>query len=330
MNGITYERSEDGSIHVYGTSTGRSYYYLVSPNKNTDVLIPAGTYTFAPYCMLQDNTMIYFAVYGRGSFLSYRPKNNIQGYVTGTIADNAHRIDAYIVVEKADVTVDMIIRPMVVPGVTPPTDYEGYKGMRKDIQLLGEATFGATLDVISGIGTADWTVRTFDGTETWNSWGVDNITEGITGFYTFDVDDYDYAYTSDAFSSHTISIPNSWGGEAIGFGFANENSTRYFFVSVYNELLDNTESNEKAVESWKAYLATQYAAGTPVQIAYKLEEPIPFQIEGEQILALKGINNILTDADTVTATGREDPVHYVDKKFAELSAAIVASSSEAE
>ena len=330
MNGITYERSEDGSIHVYGTSTGRSYYYLVSPNKNTDVLIPAGTYTFAPYCMLQDNTMIYFAVYGRGSFLSYRPKNNIQGYVTGTIADNAHRIDAYIVVEKADVTVDMIIRPMVVPGVTPPTDYEGYKGMRKDIQLLGEATFGATLDVISGIGTADWTVRTFDGTETWNSWGVDNITEGITGFYTFDVDDYDYAYTSDAFSSHTISIPNSWGGEAIGFGFANENSTRYFFVSVYNELLDNTESNEKAVESWKAYLATQYAAGTPVQIAYKLEEPIPFQIEGEQILAMKGINNILTDADTVTATGREDPVHYVDKKFAELSAAIVASSSEAE
>ena len=101
-------------------------------------------------------------------------------------------------------------------------------------------------------------------------------------------------------------------------------------MSVYNELLDNTESNEKAVESWKAYLATQYAAGTPVQIAYKLEEPIPFQIEGEQILAMKGINNILTDADTVTATGREDPVHYVDKKFAELSAAIVASSSEAE
>ena len=331
MNGITYERSEDGSIHVYGTSTGRSYYYLVSPNKNTDVLIPAGTYTFAPYCMLQDNTMIYFAVYGRGSFLSYRPKNNIQGYVTGTIADNAHRVDAYIVVEKADVTVDMIIRPMVVPGVTPPTDYEGYKGMRKDIQLLGEATFGGTLDVISGIGTADWTVRTFDGTEKWYTWGVNNITDGVTGFFSYDINDYDHAHVNDAISSHMInSLGSSWGGKTEGIGFSGQDSNKYIIFSISNTLLQDTSTNEKAVESWKAYLAAQYAAGTPVQIAYKLAEPIPFQVDGDRIPALKGINNILTDADTVTVTGREDPVHYVDKKFAELSAAIVSSASEAE
>lgn len=219
---------------------------------------------------------------------------------------------------------------MLAVGNTPPSTYAMYTEQCICAELSEETSYGGTLDVISGIGTADWTVRTFDGTETWNSWGVDNITKGITGFYTFDVDDYGYAYTSNAFSSHTISIPNSWGGGAIGFGFANENSTRYFFVSVYNELLDNTESNEKAVESWKAYLAAQYAAGTPVQIAYKLAEPIPFQVDGDQIPALKGINNILTDADTVTVTGREDPVHCVEKKFAELSAAIVASASEAE
>lgn len=211
-----------------------------------------------------------------------------------------------------------------------PETYEQYNAQVDAVQLPQEGIYGGTLDVISGIGTADWTVRMFDGTETWNSWGVDNITKGVTGFFSYDVDDYDYAYTSDAFSSHTISNASSWGGETIGFGFANENSTRYFFVSVYNELLDNTESNEKAVESWKAYLAEQYAAGTPVQIAYKVAEPVSFRAETEQIQALKGINNILTDADTVTVTGREDPVHYVDKKFAELSAAIVASASEAE
>lgn len=211
-----------------------------------------------------------------------------------------------------------------------PETYEQYNAQVDAVQLPQEGIYGGTLDVITGIATADWTVRTFDGTETWNSWGVDNRTEGVTGFYSYDVDDYDYAYTSNAFSSHTISNPDSWGGGSIGFGFANENSEKYFFVSVYNELLDNTESNEKAIESWKAYLAEQYAAGTPVQIAYKLADPIPFQIEGEQILALKGINNILTDADTVTVIGREDPVHYVDKKFAELSAAIVSSASEAE
>lgn len=331
MNGITYERSEDGSIHVYGTSTGRSHYYLVVPNKNADVLIPAGTYTFTPCCMLQDNTQVYFAVDGQGSFLSYRPKDNTQGYVTGTIANNAHKIDAYIVIEKAGVTVDMIIRPMVIPGVVAPADYEGYKGLCKSIQLQREEVYGGTLDVISGIGTADWTVRTFDATENWYTWGVDKITDGVTGFYSYDVNDYKAAYVNDAISSHMInSKGNSWGGKTEGIGFAGTADNRYVIFSINDKILQDTSTNEKAIESWKAYLAEQYAAGTPVQIAYKLADPIPFQIEGEQILALKGINNILTDADTVTVIGREDPVHYVDKKFAELSAAIVSSASEAE
>lgn len=331
MNGITYERSEDGSIHVYGTSTGRSHYYLVNPNKNADVLIPAGTYTFTLCCMLQDNTQVYFAADGQGSFLSYRPKNNTQGYVTGTITNNAHKIDAYIVIEKAGVTVDMIIRPMVIPGVVAPDDYEGYKGICKSIQLQREEVYGGTLDVISGIGTADWTVRTFNGAENWDTWGVDKVTNGVTGFYSYDVNDYNTAYANDAISSHMInSKGNSWGGKTEGIGFAGTVNNKYVIVSINDKILQDTSTNEKAIESWKAYLAEQYAAGTPVQIAYKLADPIPFQIEGEQILALKGINNILTDADTVTVIGREDPVHYVDKKFAELSAAIVSSASEAE
>lgn len=331
MNGITYERSEDGSIHVYGTSTGRSHYYLVKPNKNADVLIPAGTYTFTPFCMLQDNTQIYFAVDGKGPFLSYRPKNNIQGYVTGTIANNVHRIDAYIVIEKAGVTVDMIIRPMVIPGVVAPADYEGYKGICKSIQLQREEVYGGALSTITGIGTADWAVRTFDGTENWYTWGVDKIMDGVTGFFSYDVNDYNAAYVNDAISSHMINSKGySWGGGTEGIGFSGTVNSKYVIFSINDKILQDTSTNEKAIESWKAYLAEQYAAGTPVQIAYKVAEPIPFQIEGEQVLALKGINNILTDADAVTVTGREDPVHYIDKKFAELSAAIVASASEAE
>ena len=185
--------------------------------------------------------------------------------------------------------------------------------------------------MISGIGTADWTVRTFDGTENWYTWGVDKMTDGVTGFYSYDVNDYNTAYVNDAISSHMInSKGNSWGGTTEGIGFSGTVNNKYVIFSISDKILQDASTNEKAVESWKAYLAAQYAAGTPVQIAYKLAEPIPFQVDGDQIPALKGINNILTDADTVTVTGREDPVHYVDKKFAELSAAIVASSSEAE
>lgn len=331
MNGITYERLENGGIHLYGTTTGRTYYCIAKTYVKIYKPIPAGEYTFCPYCKFPDGVKIYFLVndIASGSLFSIAPGDKVES-VTRKISNNVETIDAYIVIDEAGKTVDTVVYPMLAVGSICPSAYATYTEQRICAELSEETSYGGTLNAITGMGTADWTVRTFDGTEAWNSWGVDDITKGVTGFFSYDVDDYDYAYTSDAFSSHTISNASSWGGETIGFGFANENSTRYFFVSVYNELLDNTESNEKAVESWKAYLAAQYAAGTPVKIAYKLAEPIPFQVDGDQIQALKGINNILTDADTVTVTGREDPVHYVDKKFAELSAAIVASSSEAE
>ncbi len=332
MNGITYERLENGGIHLYGTTTARTYYHLAKTYVKIYKPIPAGEYTFCPFCKLPDGVKIYFLVndVASGSFFSIAPGDKVE-FVTRKISNNVETIDAYIVIDEAGKTVDTVVYPMLAVGSICPSVYATYTEQCICAELSEEKTsYGGTLDVISGIGTADWTVRTFDGTETWNSWGVDNITRGVTGFFSYDVDDYDYAYTSDAFSSHTISNASSWGGETIGFGFANENSTRYFFISVNNMMLENTESNEKAVESWKAYLAEQYAAGTPMQIAYKLAEPVSFQVETEQIPALKGINNILTDADTVTVTGREDPVHYVNKKFAELSAAIVSSASEAE
>mgnify|MGYP004613764015 FL=1 len=212
-----------------------------------------------------------------------------------------------------------------------PETYEQYNAQVDAVQLPQEGIYGGTLDVISGIGTADWTVRTFDGTENWYTWGVDKMTDGVTGFYSYDVNDYNTAYVNDAISSHMInSKGNSWGGTTEGIGFSGTVDNKYVIFSISDKILQDASTNEKAVESWKAYLAAQYAAGTPVQIAYKLAEPIPFQVDGDQIPALKGINNILTDADTVTVTGREDPVHYVDKKFAELSAAIVSSASEAE
>ena len=64
---------------------------------------------------------------------------------------------------------------------------------------------------------------------------------------------------------------------------------------------------------WKSYLAAQYAAGTPVQVAYKLTTPAPFTAtEGDPILAISGVNTILTDADNVTVKGRADTLHTIN------------------
>lgn len=77
------------------------------------------------------------------------------------------------------------------------------------------------------------------------------------------------------------------------------------------------------VNEWKAYLAAQYAAGKPVQVAYKLSTPVPFTATGGgTIKALSGTNTILTDADALTVTGRADPIHIIKQ----LQAASAASA----
>ena len=77
------------------------------------------------------------------------------------------------------------------------------------------------------------------------------------------------------------------------------------------------------VDALKSYLAAQYAAGTPVQIAYKLSEPVPFTATGAQPLpALAGVNTVLTDADSATVTGRADPI----KRITDLEDAVASQT----
>ena len=80
-----------------------------------------------------------------------------------------------------------------------------------------------------------------------------------------------------------------------------------------------------SVDELNAYVAAQYAAGTPVQICYELAEPVPFTSTGAQPLpALAGVNTVLTDADSVTVTGRADPIQTIAKlsdRIAALEAA---------
>ena len=87
---------------------------------------------------------------------------------------------------------------------------------------------------------------------------------------------------------------------------ANEN---YEFCFLLESDMDGLFAN---VNDLNAYLAAQYAAGTPVQIAYKLAEPVPFTAAGAQpIPALSGTNTLLTDADSVSVSGRADLIHII-------------------
>lgn len=195
-------------------------------------------------------------------------------------------------------------------NVRPIKGRDGVTVERKEDGLTRHLTFSSTIyggevDAVSGEVAETWGLVTLDGAEKWTVSGklLDNKT--------------DWYYVSSK-------IPNAVNA---ALQKNNEICSHYPHADVANT---NTVQGCAIVwgcirvrwgdtipddtDAWKAYLAAQYAAGTPVQIAYKLAKPVSFTATGAQpIPALSGTNTLLTDADSVSVSGRADLIHIIRK-----------------
>ena len=183
----------------------------------------------------------------------------------------------------------------VTYGSTPPTAYTPYTGQTTTL-TLPHTIYGGTVDAVTGEGQYAYVMRNLDGTEPWGAFTIPN---GKIRWYfstgTLLVEDLCLA---NIYKSKTAT--ELYNGIE---GISSQNTQIIVFDSRYGI---------SSLESWKSYLAAQYAAGTPVQIAYKLATPAPFAATGAQTTpALSGANTILTDADSVTVTGRADPIKRI-------------------
>ena len=201
----------------------------------------------------------------------------------------------------------------VVEGITAPTTYAPYTGQTTAL-TLPRTIYGGTVDAVTGEGLGMWKLLTLDGTEKWETWGVNENNAAVTGFYNYGINDYDPNGNKLLCSTMPYKNVDVWGGRNEGIGYAStlNKGSRYMIYSVKTDTLSDASDNASAVASFKSYLAAQYAAGTPVQIAYKLETSTPIVSTGAQpIPALPGVNTVITDADSVTVTGRADPIKRI-------------------
>ena len=126
------------------------------------------------------------------------------------------------------------------------------------------------------------------------------------------------AYTPYIGRTNTLTLPETvYGGEVDAEGKGQET---WGCIDSY--------AGETLPAKWICDRAA-YAAGTMppngAQVAYKLDKPKPFTAAGgAAIPALSGTNTVLTDADSVTAAGRADPIQTIAKlsnRIAALEAA---------
>lgn len=190
---------------------------------------------------------------------------------------------------------------MIFVGTKIPTVYRPYTGQTTAL-TLPSTVYGGEVDAVSGKGQEMWKLVTLMGEEGWA------IRDGYIGIYNLLLP----VNAGNAICTH-FAVKNNYNGDCL---IVTGTGTVYLGTAL---------TNKYTVDTWCAYLAAQYAAGTPVQIAYQVAEPTPFTATGNApITALDGTNTIMTDADSVTVTGRADPTAYYGKKIAEISAAIVA------
>ena len=305
-SGVTYEYVANGGVHISGTATAN----VDSPTFAVGHLPPG------KYYGLDMGTGI------AASIVVQRNGSNLWLNAKGVFEILAGDIIKYwYMIANNGVTHDKTVYPYIVPGTTAPTTYSPYVGSTTTL-TLPSTIYGADLQA-DGEGQETRRLLTLDGTESWKTWGVDKTKAGQTGFYCSVVP---YAAISD---NANVSSHFEWKqgyyvhqGANIGIGIAPE-ANPYLMLCVQDTLLEDVSSDIAAVTSLKAYLAAQYAAGTPVQVAYKLATPTPFTATGGgPIKALSGTNTILTDADALTVKGRADPIHIIQQ----LQAASAASA----
>lgn len=188
-----------------------------------------------------------------------------------------------------------IINPTLVPGTTASTTYAPYTGQTATL-TLPHTIYGGTVDAVTGEGQETWETVTLDGTEPWAQ------NTSVPNPYFIALILHLGAFTL-----------GSLMGICTAFPLADINaSTNNNGFNGLNTALYIRWASLSTVDSLKSYLAAQYAAGTPVQIAYKLATPTPFTATGAQpIPALSGVNTVITDADSATATGRADPIKRI-------------------
>ena len=297
-NGI--EITVDGSkLTVKGTcQSGTSI-------KTDAVYLPDGTYTLSSDVLIPAGA--YISAYIKVEKLLL---NKNTSKATGQLSGNTQML---VYLEAG--TYNFTVQISLVPGTTAPTAYTPYQGDTLDLQLPG-TVYGGSVDAVSGDGQETWKLLTLDGMEAWNKYG--NVAEeaGASCFSIY-IDDKDVGFGT--------SVCNQFANTKNANPFYNVNMKKFTYTdhpSIKSIYMDYGDDQTVTVDTWKSYLAAQAAAGTPVQIAYKLATPTPIHATGAQpIPALAGCNTVLTDADSVAVTGRADPAHAIAALQAQLAVA---------
>lgn len=149
------------------------------------------------------------------------------------------------------------------------------------VDLLGVGDYADTQDIISGAVTRKVGIKVFDGTETIgksSAYGAAFYIQSAAGSWG--------AKKARVMCSHYLGLDTTSSSAAVDTCFFNASGHFYFRVT------DNSDA-----AAFKAWLAAQYAAGTPVLVIYPLAEQTTESVAGQPLSTTAGDNTISVTAN---------------------------------
>lgn len=185
---------------------------------------------------------------------------------------------------------------------------------------LPETVFGGTLDWATGLLTIDKLMLTYDGTEDW-----ERVTSsaGDTYFRIGSVQDARMSAirTESSHSKYKFSCSHFL---HVTYGMTNKpDHSAFMFVGGSGKTLAVIDASVEDADSWKAYLAAQAAAGTPLTCVFDRGTPRTIQLDPQTLTLLKGANALWSDCGDTAVTCVADTRLYIDNALAALMAATV-------
>ena len=278
--GITYEYVTNGGVHISGTATASSD----SPTFAVGHL-PPGKY----FCLDVNADFYSSIVVRRNGANLWLDTKGVFEILAGDV------IKYWYMIVTNGTTLDTTVYPYIVPGTTAPTTYAPYTGQTATL-TLPHTIYGGTVDAVTGEGQETWKLVTLDGTENWQK----KETQTYIRYTASDLpEDAEVNTSKDCFANVLCNVlPSTDTNKKLNGIQLQITNKRMIMISV------------EGIDSLEDFVA--WVKESAVQIAYKLAKPVPFTATGAQpIPALSGVNTVLTDSDSVTVTGRADPIKRI-------------------
>lgn len=286
VNGVTFTVNADGSVVANGTNSLSSMFTVLVGRFNmlasTKYILSGSPASDAISLTLRDR-------YGNNTYASDG------GWSPEFMVDKGDDTASLFIRVAPNATVDnLTLRPMIRLASETDAAYEPYQGDTVTVNF-GQTVYGGTLDWNTGVLTVDRAVYNFTGNEPFSlaSGGIPYFTVTKSAGVIASVVRFDQTSAENGSCSHYKPV-SAWSGNACEY-MGVTHSFRF------------TDTRFAAVDDFKAYLAAQKTAGTPVQVCYKLATPTTIQLTPQQVLGLKGVNTLYSDCGKSDVSGRIDP-----------------------